>query len=291
MWSGSIVAIVTPFKDNKIDEDALRKLIEFQISNNTSGIVPCGTTGESPTLSHEEHDRFIKLVVEYVDGRVPVIAGTGSNSTSEAIKLTRHAKEAGADGSLLIAPYYNKPTQEGLYQHYKAISEAVDLPQIIYNIPSRTGINVLPETVARLAEMENIVGLKDATGSLASTSEVIRLCGDKITVLSGDDALAFSIIAVGGKGVISVAANIIPKQMASFIDKCLNDRLKEAREDHYYLLPLFKAIFIETNPIPIKECLSMMGKIKNEVRLPLYKMTKEHQKQLENVLLDYKIID
>ncbi|MGA1868788.1 MAG: 4-hydroxy-tetrahydrodipicolinate synthase [bacterium] len=290
MWQGSMVAIVTPFKNNQLDEKRLKDLVEFHINNNTRAIVPCGTTGESPTLSHDEHDQLIKLVVEYAAGRIPVIAGTGSNSTQEAITLTKHAEMAGADGALLIAPYYNKPTQEGIFHHYKAISEAVNVPLIIYNIPSRTGINIHPETIARLAELKNIMGLKDAAGSLSGTSETIKLCGDKISVFAGDDALALPIIAVGGKGVISVAANIIPQKMSSFVDKCLYGKWKEAREDHYFLFPLFQAMFIETNPIPVKSALSMMGKIEGELRLPLYHMSEAHETQLLNVLKYYNLI-
>ncbi|MGA1824757.1 MAG: 4-hydroxy-tetrahydrodipicolinate synthase [bacterium] len=290
MWQGSMVAIVTPFKNNRLDEKTLKDLVEFHIAHNTKAIVPCGTTGESPTLSHAEHDRLIKLVVEYVAGRIPVIAGTGSNSTQEAIELTMNAEKAGADGALLIAPYYNKPTQEGIFQHYKAISEAVDLPSIVYNIPSRTGINILPETIARLAELKNIVGLKDAAGSLSGTSETIKLCGDKICVLAGDDALALPIMAVGGVGVISVAANIIPQKMSSFVDKCLNGKWKEAREDHYHLFPLFQAMFIETNPVPVKTALAMMGKIDSEIRLPLFKMSEANTKKLRDVLMHYDLV-
>ncbi|MEA1971507.1 MAG: 4-hydroxy-tetrahydrodipicolinate synthase, partial [Thermodesulfobacteriota bacterium] len=233
MFRGSIVAIVTPFKDGKVDEEALRELIEFQIKSGTDGIVPCGTTGESATLSHEEHDRVIEITVDTVKKRVPVIAGTGSNSTIEAIRLTRHAYEAGVDGTLLVTPYYNKPTQEGLYQHYKAVAEAVPVPIVLYNVPGRTGINLLPETDARLSKISNIAGIKEASGDLKQISKIVKLCSDEFFVLSGDDFTVLPILAVGGRGVISVVSNIIPEDMAAMIDAFDEGSLDKAKEFHY----------------------------------------------------------
>ncbi len=248
MFSGSLVAIVTPFKNGKLDERAFGDLIEWQIKNGTNGIVPCGTTGESATLTHEEHHRVVKLSVEVAKRRVPVIAGTGSNSTDEAISLTKHAKEAGADGALLITPYYNKPTQEGLYRHYKAVAEAVEIPQILYNIPGRTGVNMLPATVARLAVMKNIVGIKEGSGSVQQASEIAQTCGDRLTVLAGDDALTLPMMAVGAKGVITVTANVMPKEMAQLVAFFKAGQIDEARQLHFKLSPLFAALFYETNP-------------------------------------------
>jgi 4-hydroxy-tetrahydrodipicolinate synthase len=290
MFSGSIIAIVTPFRNGKVDERALGDLIEWQIAQGTNGIVPCGTTGESATLTHEEHHRVVKLVVEVVKRRVPVIAGTGSNSTDEAISLTRHAKEAGADGALLITPYYNKPTQEGLYRHYKAVAEAVDIPQVLYNIPSRTGVNMLPATVARLAVMKTIVGIKEGSGSVQQASDIAQTCGDRLTVLAGDDALTLPMMAVGAKGVITVTANIMPKEMAQLVAAFLAGRVDEARRLHFALSPLFTALFYETNPIPIKEALGMMGKIDPELRLPLCAMSPDNRNQLARVMKELRLI-
>jgi 4-hydroxy-tetrahydrodipicolinate synthase len=290
MFSGSIVAIVTPFRKGKVDERAFADLIEWQIANGTNGIVPCGTTGESATLTHEEHHRVIKLTVEVVKGRVPVIAGTGSNSTDEAISLTQHAREAGADGALLITPYYNKPSQEGLYRHYKAVAEAVDLPLVLYNIPGRTGVNMLPATVARLAVMKNIVGIKEGSGSVQQASDIAQACGDRLTVLSGDDPLTLPMMAVGAKGVITVTANVMPKEMAQLVASFLAGRLDEARRIHFALSPLFAALFYETNPIPVKEALGMMGKIDPELRLPLCAMSADHRTQLARVLKEMQLI-
>ncbi|MGD9686160.1 MAG: 4-hydroxy-tetrahydrodipicolinate synthase, partial [Desulfobacter sp.] len=232
MFKGSIVAIVTPFKNGAVDEEKLRELVEFQIEGGTDAIVPCGTTGESSTLDYEEHDRVIQIVVEQVKKRVPVIAGTGSNSTREAIEMTEHAKQLGADGCLLVTPYYNKPTQEGLYLHYKAVAEAVAIPQILYNVPGRTGVNLLPETVARLSAIKNIVAIKEATGSLQQASEILALCGDQIDVLSGDDFITFPMMACGAKGVISVLANIMPKAVGDLTDAYFAGDLAKARQLH-----------------------------------------------------------
>ncbi len=290
MFTGSLVAIVTPFRKGKLDEKSFGDLIEWQITSGTNGIVPCGTTGESATLTHEEHHRVVKLAVEVARGRVPVIAGTGSNSTDEAISLTKHAKEAGAAGALLITPYYNKPTQEGLYRHYKAVAEAVDIPQILYNIPGRTGVNMLPATVERLCGLKNVVGIKEGSGSVQQASEIAQSCGDRITVLAGDDALTLPMMAVGGKGVITVTANVVPTEMADLVSSFAAGRIDEARRIHFKLSPLFAALFYETNPIPVKEALGMMGKIDPELRLPLCPMGTDNREKLVRVLKDMGLI-
>jgi len=290
MFKGAIVAIVTPFKEGKVDEGALRELIEFQIANGTDGIVPCGTTGESSTLSHDEHDRVIEITIDAAEKRVPVIAGTGSNSTDEALRLTRHAYEAGADGALLVCPYYNRPTQEGLYQHYKTIAENVPIPIVLYNIPGRTGVNLLPETVARLSKIDNIVGIKEASGSLTQIGDVINLCGDDFVLISGDDIITLPILALGGRGVISVASNVAPADVAAMIDAFEAGDVNRARELHYKLSPLISALFIETNPVPVKAALAMMGKIEYEVRLPLCRMSEANSEKLRKAMLDYGLI-
>jgi 4-hydroxy-tetrahydrodipicolinate synthase len=290
MFKGAIVAIVTPFRDGKVDEEALRRLIEEQIAAGTDGIAPCGTTGESTTLSHEEHDRVIEITVEAVNKRVPVIAGTGSNSTAEAIRLTKHAWKAGADAALIVCPYYNRPTQEGLYLHYRAIAEEVPIPVIIYNIPGRTGTNMLTETLARLAEIPNIVGVKEASGSLKQMSDVIRLCGPDFSVLSGDDIFTLGLLAIGGQGVISVISNVVPRDMAAMVDAFAAGDLAKARSLHHRMSPLIDALFIETNPIPVKAALAMMGKIAYELRLPLCRLTEKNEAALKKVMQDYGLI-
>jgi 4-hydroxy-tetrahydrodipicolinate synthase len=290
MFKGSIVAIVTPFKNEGIDEEKLRELVEFQIENGTDGIVPCGTTGEASTLDYDEHDRVIEIVVQQAKKRVPVIAGTGSNSTKEAIEISEHAKRVGADGVLLVTPYYNKPTQEGLYRHYKTIAEAVHLPQILYNVPGRTAVNMLPETVARLADISNIVAIKEATGSLQQASEVLALCGDKIDVLSGDDFITFPMMACGGVGVISVTANIMPKEIASMVDAFNAGNLEEARQLHLKLLKINNSMFIETNPTPVKTALGLMGRCSDEVRLPLAPMSEANTAKLAGIMREYGLI-
>ncbi|MCX5830733.1 MAG: 4-hydroxy-tetrahydrodipicolinate synthase [Deltaproteobacteria bacterium] len=290
MFKGAIVALVTPFKKGRVDEEALRALIEMQISNGTDGIVPCGTTGESATLSHEEHDRVIEITIEAVRKRVPVIAGTGSNSTAEALRLTRHAHEAGADGVLMVTPYYNKPTQEGLYQHFQAIAAEVPIPVILYNVPGRTGGNLLPETVLRLASVPNIVGIKEASGSLKQIMDVIHLCPDDFSVLSGDDAVALPVLAMGGSGVISVFANVAPADMAGMIDAYQAGDMAKARKMHYRMLPLMDALFIETNPIPVKAALAMMGLIDYEFRLPLCRLSQTNEDKLRNILTAYGLL-
>jgi 4-hydroxy-tetrahydrodipicolinate synthase len=291
MFAGSFVAIVTPFKDDEsLDESTLKELIEFQIAEGTHGIVPCGTTGESPTLSHEEHDRVVSLTIETVDGRVPVIAGAGSNSTAEALRLTKHAKAAGADGALVITPYYNKPTQNGLYAHFMKIAEAVDIPIIIYNIPGRTGIDLLPDTLARLAEHPNIVGLKEATGDLKRASEVVQMCGENFVVLSGDDVNTLPILSVGGVGVISVVANVAPADVAGMCNAFKAGNIEIARKLHYKTLPLSINLFIETNPIPAKTALMLMGKINGKMRLPLAPMASANLEELRQTLKDTGLI-
>jgi 4-hydroxy-tetrahydrodipicolinate synthase len=290
MFKGSIVAIVTPFKNGEIDEESLRELVEFQIENGTDGIVPCGTTGEASTLDYEEHDRVIEIVVHQAKKRVPIIAGTGSNSTKEAIEITEHAKRVGADGALLVTPYYNKPSQEGLYRHYKTVAEAVALPQILYNVPGRTAVNMLPETVARLADIPNIVGIKEATGSLQQASEIIALCGDRIDVLSGDDFTTFPMMACGGAGVISVTANIMPKEVAAMIDFFNAGQIEEARQLHLKLLKISNAMFIETNPVPVKTALGLMGKCSDNVRLPLAPMSEANTAKLAGIMKEFGLI-
>jgi 4-hydroxy-tetrahydrodipicolinate synthase len=290
MFEGSIVALVTPFKNGKLDEDKLRQLVEFQIENGTDAIVPCGTTGESSTLDYEEHIDVIRIVIEQTAKRVPVIAGTGSNSTVEAIELTQQARDAGADGVLLVTPYYNKPSQEGLYRHYMAIADAVDIPQILYNVPGRTGLNMLPETVARLSVHRNIVAIKEATGSLQQGSEIISLCGDSIGVLSGDDFITFPLMACGGKGIISVVANIMPKEVAQLVDAFKAGNMEEARRMHLKLLKISNAMFIETNPVPVKTALGLMGKCSAEVRLPLCEMSEANTAKLSSIMKEYGLI-
>jgi 4-hydroxy-tetrahydrodipicolinate synthase len=290
MLKGSMVAIVTPFNDGKVDVKALKGLIDFQIENGTDAIVPCGTTGESATLSYEEHDKVVKTTIEVVDGRVPVIAGTGSNSTSETIMITEEAMKAGADAALLISPYYNKPTQEGLYQHYKSVAEAVDIPLILYNVPGRTSMNMVPETVARLSEIKNIIGIKEASGSIKQMSDVIQLCPDDFIVISGDDFLTFPLLCLGGRGVISVTANIAPRDVASLIDTFEDGDMDEARRLHFKMMPLNNAMFIETSPIPAKTALALMGKIKEELRLPLTTMARAGRETLKKTLADYGLL-
>jgi len=290
MFKGSIVAIITPFKNGKVDEEAYRELIEFQIENGTNAIVPCGTTGESATLSVEEHSRVIDIAIEAVNKRVPIIAGTGGNSTNEAIELTKHAKSAGADASLQVTPYYNKPTQEGLYQHFKAIANAVPLPQVLYNVPGRTSVNMLPETVARLAEHPEVVAIKEASGNLGQMAEIVKLAGEKITLLSGDDNVTLPVLAIGGKGVVSVVANIVPKDTADMVNAWEEGNIERAKELFYKLFPLCQAMFYETNPIPVKTSLALMGRIQDELRLPLVPMALANLEKLKKALQGYGLI-
>jgi len=279
---GSLVAIVTPFADGEVDWDSLGRLIDFQLDGGTQGIVPCGTTGESPTLSHDEHDKVIEFTVDRVAGRVPVVAGTGSNSTSEALRLTRHAKEAGADACLIVNPYYNKPTQQGMFQHIQRLAEA-ELPIVLYNIPGRTGIELAPETIVRMYnEIEMVVADKEATGKLDTTSAVAAACD--ITILSGDDSLTLPIASAGGSGVISVLANILPAEVRRLCDLIAAGDMAGARAQHLRLFPLFKGIFVETNPIPIKAALAMAGMIRNELRLPMVPLSEVHRAPLAGML-------
>jgi len=289
-FTGSIVALVTPFKNGQVDEPALKSLIEWHIANGTDGLVPCGTTGESATLSHDEHERVVEITIQSAAGRIPVIAGTGSNSTKEAIRLTKSAQQAGADAALLISPYYNKPTQDGLYQHFKAISEAVDIPLFLYNIPGRTAVNILPTTIARIAELENVIGVKEATGDLKQVAETIAACPKDFIILSGDDFTTLPLLALGGHGVISVVANITPKETAAMVDAWFAGNLEESKRLHYHLLPLTQAMFLETSPIPVKTALSLMGKIDTEMRLPLYQMSNANLGKLKETLIQYKLI-
>lgn len=288
MFTGSIVALVTPFKNGAVDYEAFAELIEFQICGGTNGILPCGTTGESATLSHEEHDQVVEFVVGKVAGRVPVIAGSGSNCTREALRLTGHAKEAGADGALVITPYYNKPTQRGLQYHYEHLAKEVDIPIVIYNVPGRTGVSIAPETVASLAKLPNIVAIKEASGSLEQVSQIISRCD--IAVLSGDDSLTFPIMALGGKGVVSVVANILPGPVAEMVSSFSEKDIEGARTLHYELYQMSRILFVETNPIPVKAALAMMGKIKEEYRLPLCQMSDENRSRLERILKDYELV-
>lgn len=290
MFKGSMVALVTPFRDGKVDEKALKELIEFHIKNGTSAIVPCGTTGESATLSYEEHDRVIELTVRQVKGRIPVIAGTGANSTEEAIMLTRHAKDAGADASLQVSPYYNRPTQKGLYLHFKAVAEAVDIPIILYNIASRTGVNIEPETFTRLAGIKNIIGVKEASGSLEQMSRIRNATPKSFLLISGDDALTLPVMSIGGAGVISVVANIIPRDVADMCAAFDKGDMNKAQELHYRMLPLVKAMFIETNPIPVKTAMGLMKMIDPALRLPMCEMEPANHEKLVKELKAYKLI-
>ncbi len=291
MFQGAMVAIVTPFKGGRVDEAALRDLIEFQIANGTHGIVPCGTTGESATLSFQEHERVVEITIEQVNKRLPVIAGTGSNNTDEAVLLTKHAKAAGADGALMISPYYNKPTQEGLFQHFRKVAESVDIPIILYNIPGRTAVNMEPDTIARLAKIDNIVGVKEASGSMKQITDIIARCGDDFSVISGEDFLTFPLLCVGGKGVISVTSNIAPKDMADLCNLYFDGKFAEAQKLYYRLLPLCHALFYETNPAPVKAALAMMNKIgSDEVRLPLAAMSEANKERLKRDLQAYGLL-
>jgi 4-hydroxy-tetrahydrodipicolinate synthase len=287
MFHGTYTALVTPFRDGKVDEAALRTLIREQIAAGIDGIVPCGSTGESATMTHAEHEQVISLSIEEAAGRVKVMAGTGSNSTAEACRLTKFAADAGADGALLISPYYNKPTQQGHVLHYRAIAEAAKLPLIIYNIPGRTGVNILPETVAQIAEIPGIVGIKEAAGSLDQVSRIVQLCGPKFTVLSGDDSLTLPMMAVGAHGVISVASNLLPRRVSELVRAAAADDYATARRVHFELLPLMQALFLETNPICIKTALAFANKIPSaELRMPLTPITEPSRKRLEQVVRD-----
>ncbi len=290
-FQGSIVALVTPFRNGDVDEAKLRELVEFHVSHGTDAIIPCGTTGESPTLSHDEHKHVVEIVIEAARGRVPVIAGTGSNSTAEAIDLTAHAKKAGAKGALIVNPYYNRPTQEGLYRHFRAVAEAVDIPVLVYNIASRTAVNVETDTLARLVkDCANIVGVKEASGSLDQMTQVILACGPDFSVLSGDDNLTLPLMSVGGRGVVSVVANFVPRDTAEMTHAALAGDWKLARDLHLRLFPLCRAMFIETNPIPVKEAMAMLGMIEPEFRLPMCRMSDATRQRLQTLLDQYGLL-
>jgi len=289
MFGGSMVALVTPFKENgEIDFKVLEDLIEFHIREKTDGIVPCGCTGEAATLKHEEQKKVIEFVVNKVNKRIPVIAGAGSNSTTEALDLAAFAKKAGADAALLITPYYNKPTPQGQYLHYKKIADEVGVPVILYNVPGRTGTNMLPETIARLSKIKNIVAIKEANPSLDQVSRIISLCD--ITVLSGNDSVTLPILCVGGKGVISVAANVVPRKIHDLVQNFQDGKIQEAQKIHLELFPLFEALFYETNPIPVKESLALMGKIQPNLRMPLCRMGDANKERLVKVLKDLGLV-
>ena len=288
MFKGSFVAIVTPFANGKVDEKKFRELVEFQLKNGTDGIIPSGCTGEAATLTYDEQKHLMKFTVELVNKRAKVVGGAGSNNTAEAISLTTYAKKAGCDGVLSITPYYNKPTPEGQYRHYAAIAKAVDIPIMLYNVPSRTGISIKPETVARLSGIDNIVAIKEASGSLDQVSRIISMCG--ITVLSGDDSLTLPMMAVGAKGVVSVVANIIPKEVHEMTANFLDGNTEKAKELHYRILPLCKAMFIETNPIPVKTAMRMFGRLNGELRLPLCEMETANEEKLKEALKDYGLL-
>lgn len=292
MLKGVFTAIITPFKeDGSVDEETLRKLIDFQIENRVSGIVPCGTTGESPTLSHEEHDKVIEITIQHVNKRVPVIAGTGSNSTAEAIRLSQHAEKAGADGLLIVNPYYNKPTQEGLYRHFKAVADAVKIPVVVYNIKGRTGVNVETETLMRIvADCKNVVAVKEASGNLDQMKDVIAQRPEGFSVLSGDDNITLDLIKAGGNGVVSVASNLVPDKMSAMVKAALDKNFEEAEKINNELAPLFEAEFIETNPIPIKYMLELKGRCKAVYRLPMCELRPESKKKVKQVLTEMKII-
>ncbi|HXI60111.1 MAG TPA: 4-hydroxy-tetrahydrodipicolinate synthase [Polyangia bacterium] len=284
MFTGVMTAIVTPFRGDAVDEESLRKLVDDQIGGGIDGIVPVGTTGESPTLTFEEHIRVIKVVVEAVRKRVPVIAGTGSNSTREAIELSQAAQKVGADGLLLVTPYYNKPGQDHLYRHFKAVVDAVPLPTIVYNVPGRTGCDLLPDTIARLCDLPAVVGVKEATGSALRAAQVLAKVGDRMAVLSGDDATAFPLYALGARGCISVVSNVAPREMSAMWDAAAAGDWKKARELHYKLLPLSEDLFIEANPVPVKAALSMMGRIADELRPPLYPLSAANRDKVRSAL-------
>ena len=290
MFEGISTAIVTPFRNGEIDEPALRGLIDRQIAAGVDALVPCGSTGESATMSHEEHARVVAITVSAVRGRIAVLAGTGSNNTREAIDLTQRAKDAGADGALLISPYYNKPTQDGIYEHYKAIAEQTGFPLVVYNIPGRTGSNILPSTLARLASLDNIVGVKEACGNIEQIASVVDQCPDGFSIVSGDDGMTLPLIALGGHGLIATSANVAPVEMTQLVRACLDGDFARARALHFKLMPLFDVLFCETNPIPVKAALALMGLISPEIRLPLLDMTEANRERLQVVLKELGLL-
>ena len=290
-FQGSFVAMVTPFRNGEVDEAKLRELVEFHIAHGTDGLIPCGTTGESPGLTHDEHRRIVEVVIEAARGRIRVVAGTGSNSTAEAIELTKHAEQAGAAGALVVNPYYNKPTQEGLYRHFRAVAESVAIPILVYNIQSRTAVNVETDTLARLVrDVASVAGVKEASGSLDQMSQVIAACGPDFSVLSGDDNITLPLLAIGGSGVVSVIANIVPRETADLVHAALDGDWKRARDLHYRLFPLARAAFLETNPIPIKEAMAMAGMLEPEFRLPMCRMSDANREKLRAILKPYALV-
>ena len=290
-FQGSFVAMVTPFRNGKVDEAKIRELVEFHVANGTDGLIPCGTTGESPGLTHDEHRRVVEVVIEAARGRIRVVPGTGSYSTADAIGLTKDAERAGAAGALVVNPYYNKPTQEGLYRHFRAVAESVTIPILVYNIQSRTAVNVETDTLARLArDAKNVVGVKEASGSLDQMSQVIAACGPDFSVLSGDDNITLPLLAIGGSGVVSVIANIVPRETADLVHAALDGDWKRARDLHYRLFPLARAAFIETNPIPIKEAMAMAGMLEPEFRLPMCRMGDANREKLRAILKTYSLV-
>ncbi|HID94597.1 MAG TPA: 4-hydroxy-tetrahydrodipicolinate synthase [Candidatus Latescibacteria bacterium] len=284
---GSFVALVTPFKDGRVNREKLKELVEFHLANGTDGIVPCGTTGESATLSLEEHKEVVEVVVEAVDGRVPVLAGAGSNNTKEAEELITHACRCGADGVLIITPYYNKPTQEGLFRHFALLNQVSEVPIVMYNVPGRTAVNMSPDTVARLSKLDKIVGIKEASKDLTQVSEILTKCEPDFAVVSGDDAVTLPMLAIGGKGVISVVANIAPQETADMVRHYLRGEIKEALVLHRRLFPLSQAMFLETNPAPVKAALNLLGKDVGEVRLPLVDISGPNRLKLRQVMIEF----
>lgn len=291
LFTGSMTAIVTPFKDGHVDEEALRILVNWQIDSGIQALVPCGTTGEATTLSHSERDRVIRIVVEQTGGRVPVIAGAGSNNTAQAIAFARAAAAAGADGHLQVTPYYNKPTQEGLYQHFEAIARSVELPMVLYNVPGRTAVNMAPETTLRLSSIDNIVGIKEACGNLNQIHAITARAPNRFAVLSGEDVQNWDIYKAGGRGCISVTANVLPEQVTKVWRQFNDGNTDEARRNHEELQSLNEAMFYETNPIPAKTALAMMGRIQEELRLPLTRMSEDNRSKLKEVLTRYGLVN
>lgn len=284
---GLYVAVVTPFKNGKINEAGLKNNIDFLIKNGVAGIVPCGTTGESATLSWDEHRHVMDIAIEHAKGRCLVIAGAGSNNTAEAVEAVKHAKKVGADAALVITPYYNKPSQEGLFQHFEKVAKEAGIPMVLYNVPSRTGVNLLPATIERLCRVENIVAVKEASGDITQISEIKNRCGDKITVLSGDDAMTLPVLSIGGTGVISVVGNIAPREMADMIRLWFEGKIEAARNVHHKLFPLCKALFLETNPAPVKTAMNLMGLAAGELRLPMVPMQEENKKKLIGAMKNF----
>lgn len=284
MFSGCLVAMITPFRDGEVDEPALRKLVQFHLKNGTNGLVPCGTTGESVTMTEDEQLRVIEIVVEEVNHRIPVVAGTGTNSTAKTIKLTKEAQRRGADAALLVTPYYNKPTQEGLYRHFEAVARATDLPLVLYNVPGRTSVNLAAETTARLAKIPTVVAIKEASGNMDQVSQIIESSPSEFSVLSGDDSLTLPMLALGGTGIVSVVGNIVPRAMSELVRSYLDGNIARARELHYQLFDLCRAMFIETNPIPVKTAAEILGLCSSEMRLPMCPMGESNRQKLESVL-------